>query len=324
MNSSAAQKFDAAHATDGSRPAAQRGIDAQTRHLSDCPVCGALDLREWLPSTFSGDLDAAARTFLAARKEVAHGRIVRCNNCRFAFTNPQFEVVDYGRIYALAPREEPSPGMRVAARSRMQRIAAIVRHYAPRGAAVLDFGAGSGALLEALDDEAALGFELGAPGECRAGRSRLLTGEFLSMAGLPPFEETSFDAIVGVDVLEHLPDPQGFVAAWARCLKPGGHLLVSVPDASNWLARLMGRKWNMILLEHLWYFTPSTLATLMRKEGLEQIAVRSLPYDASLGHVARRLGQTFLGRTPELPGSLSERTLPMPSGLMLGIYRKAN
>ena len=86
----------------------------------------------------------------------------------------------------------------------------------------------------------------------------------------------------------------------------------------------MGRKWNMILLEHLWYFTPSTLATLMRKEGLEQIAVRSLPYDASLGHVARRLGQTFLGRTPELPGSLSERTLPMPSGLMLGIYRKAN
>ena len=39
----------------------------------------------------------------------------------------------------------------------------------------------------------------------------------------------SFDAIVCLDVLEHVPDPPRLVEQLARCLKPGGLLIVSAP-----------------------------------------------------------------------------------------------
>lgn len=38
-----------------------------------------------------------------------------------------------------------------------------------------------------------------------------------------------YDAVVCLDVLEHVPDPPGLVQSFARWLKPGGHLIASAP-----------------------------------------------------------------------------------------------
>lgn len=43
------------------------------------------------------------------------------------------------------------------------------------------------------------------------------------------FPDERFDCIVTADVLEHIPEYQRALAEFHRCLKPGGHLLVSVP-----------------------------------------------------------------------------------------------
>ncbi|MCX7702846.1 MAG: class I SAM-dependent methyltransferase [Planctomycetota bacterium] len=42
-----------------------------------------------------------------------------------------------------------------------------------------------------------------------------------------PFKSESFDAVVCFQVLEHLPEPARAVSEMARCLKPGGHLILS-------------------------------------------------------------------------------------------------
>jgi hypothetical protein len=42
-------------------------------------------------------------------------------------------------------------------------------------------------------------------------------------------------------------------------LKTGGHLFVTVPNSESFVARAMGKRWNMLLLEHLWYFSPKTI-----------------------------------------------------------------
>lgn len=44
-----------------------------------------------------------------------------------------------------------------------------------------------------------------------------------------PFDSGSFDSAVCTEVLEHIPDDAAAVAELARCLRPGGRLLVSVP-----------------------------------------------------------------------------------------------
>ena len=57
------------------------------------------------------------------------------------------------------------------------------------------------------------------------------------------FADRSLDAIATLDVLEHVPDADGAFRECARVLRPGGHLLMTVPfysgqDASEEVARI--------------------------------------------------------------------------------------
>lgn len=49
-------------------------------------------------------------------------------------------------------------------------------------------------------------------------------------AGATPFEDGAFDQIVVVDFLEHIPDDHSFVRELARILKPGGQVIINVPN----------------------------------------------------------------------------------------------
>ncbi len=44
-----------------------------------------------------------------------------------------------------------------------------------------------------------------------------------------PWQENTFDSILCMQVLEHVPEPQKAVIEFHRCLKPGGVLILSVP-----------------------------------------------------------------------------------------------
>ena len=44
-----------------------------------------------------------------------------------------------------------------------------------------------------------------------------------------PFEDRSYDALICVDAINHLPDRQGVLAEWARVLKPEGILVFTDP-----------------------------------------------------------------------------------------------
>ena len=52
-------------------------------------------------------------------------------------------------------------------------------------------------------------------------------GDAQAMAGVP---DASFDFVHSSHCLEHLNDPAAALANWLRILRPGGHLIVLVPD----------------------------------------------------------------------------------------------
>jgi Methylase involved in ubiquinone/menaquinone biosynthesis len=86
---------------------------------------------------------------------------------------------------------------------------------------VLDLGCGSQPYRPML---ALASHYVGADLEQREGVDVLLT------PGAPlPFAETSFDAIICTQVLEHVEDLGQVLAELARVLRPGGQLIVSVP-----------------------------------------------------------------------------------------------
>ena len=78
----------------------------------------------------------------------------------------------------------------------------------------------------------------------------------------------------------------------------------------------------MYLLENLWYFDQSTLKAFMERAGFRQISHRRVPYEAPLGHIARRAAQTYKSVVPPFGKVLSGLILPVPIGLMYVAFKK--
>ena len=101
-----------------------------------------------------------------------------------------------------------------------------------RGARVLDAGCGEGYGTARLATAAAqtTGVDLEEPVIRRAAalypRVRFDAANLVSL----PYPDASFDAVVSLQVIEHLHSPQEFLAECARVLTPHGFLIVSTPN----------------------------------------------------------------------------------------------
>jgi SAM-dependent methyltransferase len=101
---------------------------------------------------------------------------------------------------------------------------------AGRAPRVLDVGCGTGGTMERLralgGEPVGLDVEPLALAFCRArGHSRLLLGSATAL----PFTDGAFDAVIALDVLEHIDDDAAAAREIGRVLAPGGALYISVP-----------------------------------------------------------------------------------------------
>lgn len=146
------------------------------------------------------------------------------------------------------------------------------------GSRVLDVGCGSGFIARLLHDRGCrvVGVE---PDPRRRERAapwceRVVDGvaEGLDSLGLEP---AAFDVVLFADVLEHLPDPWGTLRAALAYLKPGGRVVISLPNFANFGARvnLMRGRFRyegggLYDRTHLRFFTRETLQELVESAGL--------------------------------------------------------
>jgi SAM-dependent methyltransferase len=284
------------------------------QHVSACLVCDGRSFVERHPATFEGGWRDAVPYFLTGRTKAVHGRIVRCRDCGFIFTSPQFTLEEYARIYA-AVHADGAAGS--PPHSRFAALAQRVRQVEAAGR-FLDFGCGSGAFLDAMAGYDGIGFEVADDvpgGVARSGR--IVTGDILAdgieQTGLAP---ASFDFIVAWDVLEHLAEPTQQIARLNTLLKPGARLYLTLPNSASWVARLSGEKWNMLLLEHLWYFDPATMTRFLGRCGFAIDTIRTIGYPVDLATVFLRARQTYGAWVPRPPAFLANVNVKLPIGLM--------
>lgn len=111
------------------------------------------------------------------------------------------------------------------------------------GDSVLDVGCGPGWFWSAIANELPPDLKLTlsdlSPGmieealeRCRPLPFASVTGRQADAAALP-FEDASFDAVIAMHMLYHLPDPAQGIAELYRVLKPGGLLAVTTNGAGN-------------------------------------------------------------------------------------------
>ena len=72
-------------------------------------------------------------------------------------------------------------------------------------------------------------------------RTRLTSARVISPDDYHPFEDNSLDGLILADVIEHIPAAWDVLASYARAVRPGGWVVISVPNmrSLNVLIRFM-------------------------------------------------------------------------------------
>ena len=140
-------------------------------------------------------------------------------------------------------------------------LARRIDRIAPPGP-VLDVGSGEGSLLRALR----------ARGREAVGLERVATGEGVLAVEVTDFQERpgEWAAVVFWHTLEHLRRPAEALDRACGLLRPGGVLVVAVPNASSWQARVFRGGWfHLDLPRHLVHLPQATLSAALEARGLE-------------------------------------------------------
>jgi SAM-dependent methyltransferase len=138
---------------------------------------------------------------------------------------------------------------------------------------LLDVGAGRGDLGAVLSERGwdVTGLEPSAEA-CEEGRRRGLHMVQGTLAEAGPELEPHYDAVVFQHALEHVVEPSEDLARARDLLRPGGSILVVVPNFGSWQSRRFGDAWfHLDLPRHRSHFTAAGLERLLEAAGLEQL-----------------------------------------------------
>lgn len=195
-----------------------------------CPDCGHPRLAALgsLP-----DVPYFAGKALAA--PLPGGRLWRCLRCDLRFRWPL--LPDYDSLYDNASVEAWQAGpLRVDQQLVHDRL-----QQSPGPCRLLDFGCYSGGFLARLPPRfEKFGVEVS---RAAAAMARERTGAHVVAALEELPAGLRFDAIVTMDVIEHVPSPLRLLERLLQRLAPRGRLLVTTGDGGNPLWRLVGGRW---------------------------------------------------------------------------------
>jgi len=159
---------------------------------------------------------------------------------------------------------------------------AIAERYLRPSDRVLEIGCGAGFFLRRLAARriAAVGLDLNraAVAQCRAEGldARLETIETHAAA-----HPQVYDAVCTFHVLEHVVDVHAFLTAAIACLRPGGRLIIAVPNSAPGVYGADPYYAPNTPPHHMGLWEPASLRALTRYFPLKVKAVQGIPLEAS-------------------------------------------
>jgi SAM-dependent methyltransferase len=240
-----------------------------------CPLCES-ELKAPPLHSFD-DLQAAAHFCPIARDFDRHSRmrasikklwgattaeVYLCPECGFGFGWPY--VGGDEEFYSILHEHAGYPSSRWEYGLTIKQV----NREFPDGGKVLDIGAGDGAFLKSLGDK----WEKSATEGSETTRATLRAAGITChrcLAEVVANSEGSFELVTMFQALEHFADFKDVLAGCLSLLKPGGRLVVSVPNGDRLYEQEEITGFPDMIPSHINKFTPGSLSLALRKAGFE-------------------------------------------------------
>lgn len=217
-----------------------------------------------------------------------------CNRCGFLFLSPRPDEIEIKRHY---PDDYPFYTSFFDQPSFIQSIGVYeldkrcerVQEAVSGGRDVLDIGCSVGDFLSAMRkrDWRVTGVEPD-PGAAAFARERHGIDVFNGYLDDAPFEPASFDAVTMWEVLEHTSQPLDTLRRAFELLRPGGAIVLSVPNRASWQSRVFGTYWiGNDFPRHFSVFSPDHMRRALRIAGF--VEPRTISQRGRLGTMHNEL-----------------------------------
>jgi 2-polyprenyl-3-methyl-5-hydroxy-6-metoxy-1,4-benzoquinol methylase len=201
----------------------------------------------------------------------------------------------------------------------------LLHPQAKEGACVLDYGCGPGHFSGYLMKQGwrVEGVEIAEDAAAMARAEGLSVYD--SIATIPD-RQGRYNAIVSLNVLEHVPEPMEVLIELRQVLKPGGFVVIRVPNDFSPLQEIAQKQlgtdpWWVAIPDHINYFNFESLERLLKAAGFDVVdQFGDFPMEMFL-----LFGDVYVGN-PELGSQCHGRRrkfeLALPSKLRRELYRK--
>jgi 2-polyprenyl-3-methyl-5-hydroxy-6-metoxy-1,4-benzoquinol methylase len=229
-------------------------------HYNECPVCAGNATAFFLPVT---DYSSSGKKF----------EVWQCPDCTVCFTQDapgEDEIAPFYQFEDYISHTDTKKGL-------VHRLYHIVRNITLNSkkkiikkatglttGRILDIGCGTGAFLHTMKKS---GWEVTGLEPDETARKNCL-GNYGITARLPDelfsLPAQSFDAITMWHVLEHVHQLQPYIKQMYQLLKPGGVLIIAVPNYTSYDARVYKNFWAAWdVPRHLYHFSPVAMKRLL-------------------------------------------------------------
>lgn len=204
--------------------------------------------------------------------------LASCRSCSHRFIAPVPSAAQL-KAYYNGPYQVPPYQQKKVIRKATMVLDLLGKQGIPKRAKILDIGASHGFFLHEAQKRGytPYGIELSKDAVKTAKRRFGLIVENM------PIERSSyakrrafFDAVVMLDVLEHIRSPQNTIRLISSIVKRGGWVVFTVPNGASTELRWFGKFWEwMSPPAHIHYFTRESLSALLEHHGFKVVYART-------------------------------------------------
>ncbi len=224
-----------------------------------CPCCSCSDFIIWWNNRLPESLKGWKDFFYGGRRFIRD--IISCRSCGYRFINSLTKDSEkwYSRQDIEVYRSMEQFRSRYFEDIKNDMLKRFNKTF-PTDAAALDIACGDGLWLQLWHADMKL---FGT--EVSDNFKEILTKKDITILRDEELQPEQYDLVSMFDFLEHVEVPDSFLAHKWRLVKPGGFLIIGVPDMGKIAARILGSRYYLVCPMHYSYFDSLSLGKLLQK-----------------------------------------------------------